>query len=131
MTETRFNPFRAALRFLNPGDAPGKRTFICYALCDAANQLELPLKLAYLCHEATTAIQNLLGGFATFDGWLHSRCPHLRVPSTKTRIQSTFPAPEIQAWRVQWLEHLAAEYDKGNIILGDDPLVKNPFPEFK
>lgn len=126
MTNASFNPFREALRLLSMDSSPSKQSYICYVLDELAGEARAPWSQTLDCRAAKDAIQATLGPHFSLGGWIYQNQPH--VLPTDGRIGA------MQKVRKQWLEFLAAEYDKGGIDLACPELYLNiplPFPQFE
>lgn len=96
---TKYNPFRAAKRFLNGGPTGhGSTGFICIALADAG-EYDNREKLA---EKAVRHVMRMLAEHATVNQYLEA-----------LGIEHTYA--EIQRFRHRWLDHMADQWDQGLI----------------
>ncbi|ACV50194.1 hypothetical protein [Delftia phage PhiW-14] len=125
----KFNPFREALTYLytlpghDRGGVPrhkGPRMFICQCLERVEDNQrsivspEFHLK-AQQSKAAVRHVQRMLGrSCLVVENWLSINVPGFKA---QRRKDGKAMAYDVQAYRWRWLNHMADQYDKGEIEL--------------
>ncbi|ACV50196.1 conserved hypothetical protein [Delftia phage PhiW-14] len=120
-----FNPFRAALPFLNVPteleipdnlvDESRKSIYVCHAVV-AVHRSGVNAKERRACMFAGEYIRSLLGKHYTVRQWLLEHCPEFKAMGED---QWQIRIDLVQAYRHRWLTHMADQFDEGLIILKD------------